>query len=140
MSDISKSVECRDCGKTFNNLDQPLSKDNPCPNCGSFEGIVKVGINATLEPHGDLDRIHITRMSAELWTILGVILGVVIPLIFYAVFSILTISFWYKLLIWLGIILIPFFFAYRYRVIWYKIIMLLRSLADKTYGKQKYDK
>ena len=54
MSNVSKSVECNNCGMTFYDLDQPLSKDNPCPNCGSFEGIVKVGIKAILEPHGYL--------------------------------------------------------------------------------------
>ena len=76
-------------------------------------------------------------MSPQSWAMFGLILGFLIPPIFYAVFSILTIGFWYKLLIWLGAILIPFFLAYKYRIIWYKIIMLLRFIADKTYGKHK---
>jgi len=76
--------------------------------------------------------VHKARMSPESWAILGLILGFVIPPIFYAVFSILAIWFWYKLLIWLGIILIVFCFTRSY-----KIIMLLRLIADKAYGKHK---
>ncbi len=71
-------------------------------------------------------------MNPQSWTILGLILAFVIPVLFYAVFSVLTIHFGFKILIWLGLILIAFFLTRSYR-----IIMWLRSLADKAYDKRK---
>ena len=77
--------------------------------------------------------VHEAHMNPESFTILALILGFIIPPTFYAIFSILTISFWYKLLIWLGIILIAFCLTRSYY-----FIILLRFIADKAYGKHKY--
>ena len=131
-----KRIRCAECGTRLKETDKV------CPNCGSTKktrgpihfvrtGKTSIGLKATASA------VHEAHMSPQSWAVFGLILGFVIPSIFYAVFSILTISFWYKLLIWLGVILIPFFLAYKYRIIWYKIIVLLRFIADKTYGKHK---
>ncbi len=132
-----KEVRCGECGTRFKGSDKAK-----CPSCGSTkkadgpinfvrEAKVVIGVSAI---GSAVHEVHMTRDS---WTVLGLLLGFVIPPLFYVIFSMLTISFWYKLLIWLGIILIPFFLAYKYRIIWYKIITLLRFIADKTYGKHK---
>ena len=139
-SAVNESMKCGKCGYAFHvdDLHQESGKRKPCPKCGSTKRIydetgheqkikVVVGGSATYEAH----------MDSKLWTIFGVILGLVIPPIFYVVFSVITIVIWYKVLIWLGLILIPLLLAYRYRIIWHKLIMFLRFFADKTYGKEK---
>jgi len=139
MSDaVNNSVQCP-CGYIFHgdDLDQESGKRKPCPKCGSLKRIFNVKAEGKLGVKGDVSGMHEAHMSPQSWAILGLILSFVIPPIFYAVFSILTIVFWYKLLVWLGVILIPFFLAYKYRIIWYKIIMLLRFIADKTRGEHK---
>ena len=129
-------LRCAECGRR---LDE---NDKVCPNCGSkektnghidFRKTSQTKITVSTKVGGT----HEAHMNPQSWTLLGVILAFIIPPIFYAVFSILEINFWYKFLIWLGVIIIPFSFAYKYRIIWYKIIMLLRSLAAITYGKHK---
>jgi len=131
-----EGIRCGECGIRLK------ESDKECPNCGSTKkthgpinsvrkAAVQIGVKATASA------VHKAHMSPQSWAVFGLILGFVIPPIFYAVFSILTIGFWYKLLIWLGVIIIPFFLAYKYRIIWYKIIVLLRFIADKTYGKHK---
>ena len=131
-----EGIRCGECGTRLK------ESDKECPNCGSTKKTsgpihfvrtakTSIGLKATASA------VHKAHMSPQSWAVFGLILGFVIPPIFYAVFSILTIGFWYKLLIWLGVILIPFFLAYKYRIIWYKIIVLLRFIADKTYGKRK---
>jgi rubredoxin len=140
MSDTAdNSVSCGNCGYIFkgNVSDQEPGKRKPCPECGSIKRAfnvkteTKIGVTATI---GGVYEVH---MNPQSWTLLGVILAFIIPPIFYAVFSILTIDFWYRLLIWLGVIIIPFSIAYKFRIIWYKIIILLRNLAKITYGKNK---
>ena len=128
--DINR-IRCVECGT---NLE--LS-DNECPNCGSTK---KTGGHIHFERKlktqmclkATIDGEHEAHMSPQSWTILGLILAFVIPPLFYAVFSILTICFWYKLLIWLSIIIVAFFLTKSY-----KINMFLRSVADKAYGKRK---
>jgi uncharacterized protein (DUF983 family) len=140
MSDVNNnSVSCGNCGYVFHgdDSDQESGKRKPCPKCGSLNRAFNVKMEAKIGLKAGFSGVHEAHMNSQSWTILGLILGIVIPPISYAVFSMLTINFWYKLLIWLGIILVPFILAYKYRIIWYKIIMLLRSLADKTYGKHK---
>jgi hypothetical protein len=71
------------------------------------------------------------HMSPVSWTIYGVILGIVIPPIFYAVFSMPAFSFYYKFLIWLVVI---FFFGWlllRIR----NTRKFLNYLGKKAYGK-----
>jgi len=135
MSDVvNDSVQCP-CGYIFHgdDLDQESGKRKPCPKCGSLKRSFnkKAEVKVGLKP--DVSGVHEAHMSLQSWVIFGLMLGFVIPPIFYAVFSILTIGFWYKLLIWLGIVIIAFFLT-RF----YKIIMFLRFIADKAYGKHKF--
>jgi hypothetical protein len=124
-------IRCAECGIRLK------ESDKECPNCGSTKKTsgpihfvrtaqVAIGIRAL---GSAVHEIHMTRDS---WTVLGLILGFIIPLLFYVIFSILTICFWYKVLIWLGIAFIAFCFT---RI--YIIIKSLRFIADKASGKRK---
>ena len=136
---INDSVECGNCGHVFqgDDLDQESGKRKPCPQCGSLKRNFNKKVEVKIGVKVGVSGVHEAHMSPQSWAIFGLILAFFIPPIFYAVFSILTIGFWYKFLIWLGIIFIPVFLAYKYRIIWYKIITFLRLIADKTYGKNK---
>ena len=127
-----KEVRCGECGTRFKGSDKAK-----CPRCGStkkadgpINSVRKVEANIVVKAR--VSGVHEAHMSPQSWTIFGLMLGFVIPPIFYAVFSILTIGFWYKLLIWLGIILTAFYLTRSYT-----IIRLLRFIADKAYGKRK---
>lgn len=131
-SNKENEVRCLGCGKRFKGNDK-----TKCPYCGStkkadgpihFDREAKVEIGFSVSGGA----VHETHMSPQSWTIFALILGLVIPPTFYAVFSILPICFWYKLLIWLGIILIAFFLTRSYTT-----IKFLRFIADKAYGKRK---
>ena len=121
-----------------NDIDPETGKQQPCPKCGSLKRIIdmeeiKEGLNAGDTLGGE----HEVHMNPQSWSILAIILAIIITPLSYITFSSLTINIWYRLLIWIAIIIIPFSLAYKYRIIWYKIIMLLRFLADKTYGKHE---
>jgi len=122
-------VRCGECGTELK------ESDKECPNCGTTKKLYSkaVGGGKVDISGGLVSAVHTAQMSLESWAILGLILGFVIPPTFYAVFSMLTIWFWYKLLIWLGVILIVFRLTRSYR-----IIMLLRFIADKAYGKHRF--
>ncbi len=135
MSDVvNDSVQCP-CGYIFHgdDLDQESGKRKPCPKCGSLKRVFNEKPEDKIRVKVGASGMHEAHMNPQSWAILGLVLGFVIPLIFYIVFLILTIGFWYKLLIWLGIILIVFCFTRSY-----KIIMLLRLIAAKAYGKHKF--
>jgi uncharacterized protein (DUF983 family) len=135
MSDVvNDSVQCP-CGYIFHgdDLDQKSGERKPCPKCGSLKRIFNVEARDGIALGDSVSGVHEAHMSPQSWTIFGLILGFIIPPIFYAVFSILTICFWYKLLIWLGVILIAFYLTRSYT-----IIRLLRFIADKAYGKRKF--
>ena len=134
MSDVvNDSVQCP-CGYIFHgdDLDQESGKRKPCPKCGSLKRIFNEELKDGIRVGDTVGGVHEAHMSPQSWAILGLILALIIPPMFYAVFSMLTIYFWYKLLIWLGIILIAFCLTRSYR-----IIRLLRFVADKAYGKHK---
>lgn len=127
-----QEVRCGDCGTRFKG-----SKKTKCPSCGSTkkangpihfvrEATATIGLTATASV------VHKARMSPESWTIFGLILGLVMPPAFYAVFYILAIALWYKILIWIGVIFIAFCLTRNYRV-----IKCLRFIGDKAYGKHK---
>jgi hypothetical protein len=127
-----KDIRCGECGTQFEGSDK-----TKCPHCGStkktsspatFDVEVKDGFHLGDKVGG----VHEAHMSVESWTIFGLILGFIIPPTFYAVFSILTFCFWYKLLIWLGVIIIAFYLTRSYNV-----IKFLRVIADKAYGRHK---
>jgi hypothetical protein len=86
-----------------------------------------VGLNPTLTA------VHTARMSAKSWTIFGLLLGFIMPPVFHVVFSILTICFWYKLLIWLGIVIVLFSLMRSYR-----FLRFLRFIGDKAFGTHTY--
>ncbi len=134
MSDVvNDSVQCP-CGYIFHgdDLDQESGKRKPCPQCGSLKRSFNKKVEANIVVKAGVSGVHEAHMNPQSWAIFGLILGFVIPPIFYAVFSILTIGFWYKLLIWLGMILTAFYLTRSYT-----IIRLLRFIADKAYGKRK---
>jgi hypothetical protein len=65
------------------------------------------------------------------WTIYGLILGLVVPPLFYGIFEKLTICLYYKVLIWLGVVS---FFGALLRCQCF--IRFLNYLGDKAYGKR----
>lgn len=128
-----KDVRCGECGTQFKGDDE-----TKCPNCGStkktgspaiLDAEVEDGLALGAKPSG----VHEAHMNPQSWAIFGLLLGFMIPPAFYAVFSMLTICFWYKLLIWLGITIIAFYITRSYNV-----IRFLRFIADKAYGKRKF--
>ena len=134
MSDIvNEPITCK-CGYVFHDdgLDKETGKKIPCPNCGSVirnqtrKADVSIGLKA------GVGGILKTYMTPESWTILGLILGLVTPPIFYIVFTFIDTCIGYKLLIWLGVILIIFFLTRSFM-----FIHFLRWIADKTYGKKE---
>ena len=139
MSDVvNDSVQCP-CGYIFHgdDLDQESGKRKPCPKCGSLKRIFNEELTNGFVAGDSPGGVHEAHMNPQSWTILGLIVGLLLPPIYYAVYEILSISFWYKLLIWLSIIITPFLLACRCRIIWHGIIMSLRWMADKAYGKRK---
>ena len=134
MSDVvNDSVQCL-CGYIFHgdDLDQESGKRKPCPKCGLLKRSLHKKVEANISVKVGVSGMHEVHMSPQSWAIFGLLVGFVIPPIFYAVFSMLTIGFWYKLLIWLGVILIlggliriPLF------------IIFLRFLGNIAYGKHK---
>ena len=120
----SGETQCAECGAELK------EGDKACPSCGSTKkihhgrasckGIGSLRASATV----------LTHMSPQSWTIFALIVAFFIPPTYYAVFSILTICFWYKVLIWLGIMILAYFLTRFYR-----FIRLLIYLADRAYGK-----
>lgn len=99
MSDVvNDSVQCP-CGYIFHgdDLDQESGKRKPCPKCGSLKRSFNEKVEANIVAKAGVSGVHEAHMNPQSWAIFGLILGFVIPPIFYAVFSILTIGFWYKL-------------------------------------------
>jgi len=86
----------------------------------------------TVPISSNLSMVHTAQMNPESWAIFGLISALVIPPVFYAVFYILAIALWYKILIWIGVIFIAFCLTRNYRV-----IKCLRFIGDKAYGKHK---
>ena len=135
MSDVvNESVKCGNCGYLFHgdDLDQESGKRKPCPKCGSLKRNFTKKVEANIVVKAGVSGVHEAHMNAQSWAIFGFILGFAIPPIFYVVFSLLTLYFWYKLLIWLGVVLIAFFLTKCYTT-----HKCLRWLADKAYGKHK---
>jgi DNA-directed RNA polymerase subunit RPC12/RpoP len=127
----SDRIRCAECGTRLKDTDKE------CPNCGSTAKTrgpinfvrtaqVAIGIRSFSTV---VSTIH---MTSDSWTVLGVILGFIIPPLFYGIFTVLTIFFWYKVLIWLGITLIVFWLTRTYLV-----IKSLRILGKAT-GKRKF--
>jgi len=126
-----EGIRCAECGTRLK------ESDKECPNCGStkktrgpihFVRTAKAVIG--LRALGTA--VHEVHMTKDSWTVLGLILGFIIPPLFYGVFSILTICFWYKVLIWLFIMLIAFCLT-RF----YIVIKSLKYIANKASGKRK---
>jgi hypothetical protein len=126
-----EKLRCAECGLRLK------ESDTVCPNCGStkktsgpihFVRTAQVAIGL----RSFASAVHEIHMTQDSWVVLGLILGFVIPPLFHAIFWILTISFWYKLLIWLGIIFIAFCLTRTYI-----FIKSLRYVADKASGKRK---
>lgn len=134
MSDVvNDSVQCP-CGYIFHgdDLDQESGKRKPCPKCGSLQRIFNEEVKDGIVLGDTVGGVHEAHMSPQSWAIFGLISALVIPPVFYAVFYILAIALWYKILIWIGVIFIAFCLTRNYR-----IIGLLRFIADKAYGKRK---
>jgi hypothetical protein len=126
-----RRLRCAECGTRLEN------NDKACPNCGStkktrgpihFVRMAQVAIGLRLVTSA----VHEIHMTPDSWTVLGLILSFIIPPLFYGIFSMLTICFWYKVLIWLGVA----FIAYCLTRI-YIVIKSLRFIADKASGKRK---
>ena len=111
--------------------------DRECPKCGSTQktrgpGIFNVKAKDGFRTRADIGGVHKAQMSPQSWAIFGLISALVIPPVVYAVFYILAIALWYKILIWIGVIFIAFCLTRNYRV-----IKCLRFIGDKAYGKNK---
>jgi uncharacterized protein (DUF983 family) len=135
MADVAnESVTCGDCGYVFHgdDIDQKSGKRKPCPKCGSLKRAFTVKAEAKIGIKAGVSGVHEAHMDPQSWTIFGLILAFIITPTFYAVFSILTIGFWYKLLIWLGLIFVAFGLTRSYNV-----IRFLRFIAKKAYGRRK---
>jgi len=126
-----KRIRCVECGEVLK------ESDKECPKCGStnrtsgpihFKRTLKAAIGISTIGSA----VHEIHMTQDSWTVLGSILGFVIPPLFYAIFSMLTICFWYKALIWLGIMFLAFFLTRSYIV-----IKSCRFIRDKASGKRK---
>jgi hypothetical protein len=126
-----KRIRCAECGTRLK------ESDKECPNCGSTKKTsgpihfvrtaqVAIGIRAISTA------VHEIHMTHDSWTLLGLILGFIIPPLFYGIFSMLTICFWYKVIIWLGIAFIAFCLTRTYIV-----IKSLRYITGKASGKRK---
>jgi uncharacterized protein (DUF983 family) len=136
MADASdESVACGDCGYVFHgdDVEKGSGKRKPCPKCGSLKRAFNVKAKVKIGIKAEVSGVHEAHMDPQSWAIFGLILGLIITPIFYAVFSLLAISFWYKLIIWLGVILVAFCLTRSYN-----IIRFLRFIAKKAYGRRKF--
>ena len=124
-------MRCAECGTRLKD------SDKGCPNCGSTErtsGPIHFvrRVQVALGVRAFSTAVHEIHMTPESWTILGLILGFVIPPLFYGIFYLLTIYFWYKVLIWLGIAFIVFSLTRTYI-----LIKSLRYIEEKGSGRRK---
>lgn len=81
-------------------------------------------------------------MDPKSWTILAIIVSIGVPPLFYWVFEVLTIGFWYSLLVWLVIWAVPISLAYLDSKYWgrrlqFKLILHLRWIANNVFGEGK---
>jgi DNA-directed RNA polymerase subunit RPC12/RpoP len=130
---VDNSANCGDCGYIFHgdDVDQETGKRRPCPKCGSLKRILFGKVEMKSSGKLVTNLILQTNMTPESWTILGLFLGLIIPPIFFIVFTMLDVNIGYKLLIWLGVILAIFSLTRCFR-----FIKFLKRFANKSYGKQ----
>jgi predicted nucleic-acid-binding Zn-ribbon protein len=135
-TNMSSSVKCQHCGYTIDDdydIDKETGKHKPCPKCGCLARITdETGKEQIIKAQNGYNGILDRKMTSESWTIFGLFLGLIIPPVFYVVFTLIDINIGYKLLIWLGIILSIFLLTRCF-----SFIDFLRWIAEKSYGKHK---